>query len=165
VKADLAGTMPHLCGVLGVMLLLLFGYNEFEDMRTGREISQRVSVAHSSLYERLGGQPAIEAVTDDILDRLVKEPRFAAQFTGATPEQLKKIRNHVADLLCETTGGPCKYKGRDMRTIHKGMGIHEDDWNVTLGLLQQTLDKFKVPSREQEEVKAIIALTKSGIVE
>jgi len=69
------------------------------------------------------------------------------------------------DQLCEATGGPCKYTGRDMRTTHKGMAVTEDDWNVTMGLLQASMDRLKVHPREQEELKAIIATTKSSIVE
>jgi len=63
------------------------------------------------------------------------------------------------------TGGPCNYTGRDMKTTHKGLGITESDWNVMASLFVETLTKFNVPKKEQDELLAIVATTKKDIVE
>lgn len=62
------------------------------------------------------------------------------------------------------TGGPCKYTGRDMETAHTGLNITEEDWNISVKALTDTLNKFKVPAREQGEVINAIAGLKSKIV-
>lgn len=67
--------------------------------------------------------------------------------------------------MCQATGGPCVYIGRDMKTAHKGLGISESDWQVTVRHLTATFDKFKVPERERTEVLALLASLKGDIVE
>ncbi|MGH9802436.1 MAG: group I truncated hemoglobin, partial [Blastocatellia bacterium] len=60
---------------------------------------------------------------------------------------------------------PCIYIGRDMKTAHKGLKITEKDWDASVKHLSATLDKFKVPKKEKEEVLAAIASLKKDIVE
>lgn len=118
-----------------------------------------------SLYKRLGGYDAIAAVTDDFIGRLATDKQLARFFAGHSEDSLKKIRQHVVDQLCAATGGPCVYTGRDMKTSHKGMGITEADWNAAVGHLVATLDKFKVPEREKNEVLGAVSALKKDIVE
>lgn len=121
--------------------------------------------AQESLYKRLGGYDAIAAVADDFITRLATDKDLAKFFKGASMDSQKKIRQHVVDMLCEASGGPCYYTGRDMKTAHKGLKISEKDWNTAGGHLVATLDKFKVPQKEKDEVLALINSTKNDIVE
>ena len=121
--------------------------------------------AAPSLYKRLGGYDALAAVTDDFLGRLVGDPQFARFFGGHSTDSLKKIRQLIVDQLCNATGGPCVYIGRDMKTTHAGLGITEKDWEVNVKHLVATLDKFNVPAREKDEVLAAIGSLKKDIVE
>ncbi len=118
-----------------------------------------------SLYQRLGGYDAIAAVTDDFLGRLASEKQFARFFGGASEDSMKKLRQHVVDQLCNATGGPCNYTGRDMRTSHKGLGITQSDWDVAVQHLVASLDKFKVPDAEKNEVLGAVSSLKKDIVE
>jgi hemoglobin len=70
----------------------------------------------------------------------------------------------VIDFLCKATGGPCAYTGQDMKTAHTGLGITEDDWNVSVKHLVATLDKFQVPEKEKSEVIAALSGLKGDIV-
>jgi hemoglobin len=119
----------------------------------------------ASLYKRLGGYDAIAAVTDDFIGRLIAEPKFAKFFTGFSSDSKMRIRQHIVDQLCMATGGPCAYTGRTMKASHAGLGITEDDWNTAVGHLVATLNKFKVPQKEQGELAAILATVKGDIVE
>lgn len=123
------------------------------------------SSAQESLYKRLGGFDAIAAVTDEFITRLATDKELSRFFTGLSNDSKGKIRNHIVDQLCMVTGGPCNYTGRDMKTTHTGLGITEKDWGTMLILFIQTLNKFKVPKKEQDELLAIIATTKKDIVE
>src|SRR4051812_45387602 len=77
-----------------------------------------------SLYQRIGGYDAIAAVTDDFLARLEKDDKLGRFFQGVSDDDsVIRIRQHVIDLVCAQTGGPCKYTGRDMKTAHAGLGI------------------------------------------
>jgi len=84
---------------------------------------------------------------------------------GLSVDSKKKLRQHLVDFLCNATGGPCLYLGRDMKTVHTGLGITEQDWNDSVDALVATLDKFKVPAREKGEVLGAVSGLKKDIVE
>ena len=118
----------------------------------------------ASLYKRLGGFDALAAVTDDFLGRMAADPQLARFFKGHNTASLQRIREHIVDFLCQATGGPCAYHGRDMKTAHTGLGITEDDWQASVKDLNATLDKFKVPEKERGEVLGAISGLKGDIV-
>jgi hemoglobin len=124
----------------------------------------QTAAAQDSLYKRLGGYDALAAVTDDFLGRLLTDPKESRFFVGLSTASKTKVRQHVVDFLCVATGGPCKYTGRDMETAHTGLNITEEDWTIAIKALGDTLNKFKVPAREQGEVVGAIAPLKSKIV-
>ncbi len=117
-----------------------------------------------SLYERLGGYNAIAAVVDDFAGRSFADKQVGRYFIGHSTDSKKKFRQLVVDMLCEAMGGPCIYTGRDMKTVHTGLGITESDWQVSVKLLIATLDKFKVPQKEKEEVIGAASSLKPDIV-
>lgn len=117
-----------------------------------------------SLYKRLGGYDALAAVTDDFIGRLASDKSLSRFFVGHSTDSLGRIRQLIVDQLCNATGGPCKYVGRDMKTAHAGMGITEADWEATVKHLVATLDKFKVPQKEKDEVLGAVGAMKSDIV-
>ncbi len=125
---------------------------------------QAVAQQEKSLYQRLGGYDALAAVTDDFLGRLATDSQLKRFFVGHNKEGITRIRQHVIDFLCVATGGPCAYTGQDMKTAHTGLGITEDDWNASVRDLVATLDKFKVPDKEKNEVLGAISQLKGDIV-
>lgn len=117
-----------------------------------------------SLYERLGGYNALAAVTDEFLKRLAEDKQLARFLVGLSDDSKKRLRQHVLNLLCQSTGGPCIYTGRDMRTAHTGLKITENDWDTSAKALVETLDKFKVAKKEKDEVLALVSTLKKDIV-
>src|SRR5688572_28602324 len=85
------------------------------------------SAATKSLYDRLGGKDAISAVVDKFIALVAADDRIKAFFTNADPKRLKTM---LFDQICQETGGPCKYTGKDMKTAHTGMGVKEADFNA-----------------------------------
>lgn len=118
--------------------------------------------ANAKLFERLGGKPAIEAVVDDFLARVSQDERINAGFAGA---HIPRLRTRLIELFCVGTGGPCTYSGRDMKTVHTGMGVTSAQFDALAGHLVATLDKFKVPEKEKGELLAIVGPMKKDIVE
>jgi len=118
-----------------------------------------------SLYQRLGGYDAIAAVSDDFIGRLATGKLLGRFVVGLSDNSKKKLRQHLVDFLCNATGGPCLYLGRDMKTVHTGLGITEADWQEGVTALNATLDKFKVPRKEHDEVVGAVASLKKDIVE
>jgi hemoglobin len=118
-----------------------------------------------TLYQRLGGYDAIAAVSDDFIMRLGTSKSLSRFVVSLSDDSKKKLRQHLVDFLCNATGGPCIYLGRDMKTVHTGLGITEADWKESVDALVATLDKFKVPEKEKGEVLAAVSSLKKDIVE
>jgi hemoglobin len=121
--------------------------------------------SNNSLYKRLGGYDALAAVTDEFITALATDKKLGRFFVGASDNSKARIRQLVVDQLCAATGGPCVYIGRDMKSSHKGLGITEEDWNIAVKHLVNTLTKFKVPEKEQKEVAGALTGLKADIVE
>jgi|CXWL01.1.fsa_nt_gi hemoglobin len=126
--------------------------------------SKPAATVQKSLYERLGGYDAIAAVTDDFLGRLVGDPIFAKFFVGQSTDSRGKIRQHVIELVCNATGGPCVYMGRDMKTSHTGLGITKAEWDLNVKHFLATLDKFKVMGKDRDELVGAVAGLEKDIV-
>jgi hemoglobin len=129
------------------------------------------AAATKSLYDRLGGDPAITAVVDDFVNRAAADPKvnFTRKGTpaewNASAENVAKLKKHLTLFVEMVTGGPQKYEGKDMKTVHAGMAITNDEFNAIATDLAATLDKFKVPEAEKTELLTIVASTRGDIVE
>ena len=125
------------------------------------------ATAEKSLYDRLGGKTAIVAVVDEFVARVAADKRINGFFkdTAADPKRLAKFKGNLVDQICQATGGPCKYTGKDMKTAHKGMGIADADFNALVEDLSGALDKFKVGAKEKGELLAALGPLKKDIVE
>jgi hemoglobin len=117
--------------------------------------------ADASLYERLGGKPAIEKVVDQFVANVAADGRINKRFANT---DIGKFKALLVDQICEATGGPCKYAGRDMATTHKGMKITKQEFNWTGGHLAAALDTYKVPEREKKELLTAIGSMEPQIV-
>jgi hemoglobin len=115
-----------------------------------------------SLYERLGGLDAITAVVDSFVARCAGDDRINAKFARTDVPRLKKM---LVDQVCEATGGPCTYAGRDMRETHDGMGVTAGEFDALVEDLVATLDEFGVPKAEQDELLGLLGPLRSDIVE
>jgi hemoglobin len=120
-----------------------------------------------SLYDRLGGVGPISVVVDEFINRMVvnealnKNPAIR-EARDRVPAPYLKF--HVTAMVCQATGGPCKYSGRDMKSSHAKLNISEKDWTEMAKVFKDVLDKFKVPAKEQQELFAIVGTTKADIV-
>jgi len=107
------------------------------------------SMAQKSLYDRLGGKPAITAVVDDFIGNVAADARINQRFADANIPRLKTM---LVDQICEASGGPCAYTGKNMVDAHKGMGIRDHEFNALVEDLVKSLDKFKVDAKEKNEL-------------
>ena len=120
-----------------------------------------------SLYDRLGGIYSIACVVDDLIDRVMNDPRLNAN--PAVNEAHHKVpppgfKYLVTEMVGWASGGPQKYTGRSMLESHEHLNITPKEWEAFMDDFQQSLDKFSVPAAEQEELKAIVNSTYGDIV-
>lgn len=157
--------MNRICRSLAVVLVAapLVGVASF--VPSGALLSGSVAFAKDSLYKRLGGYDAIAAVSDDFIGRLLADPMFERFFLGFSDDSKKRIRQSLVDFLCEKTGGPCFYFGRDMETTHAGLGISKAEWDKSLALMGETLTALKVPAEESQHLASLLVPLEKDIVE
>jgi hemoglobin len=120
-----------------------------------------------SLYDRLGGIYNIAAVVDDFIDRIMVNPLLNANpKVNEAHHRVSKagFKYLVTEMVGWATGGPQQYTGKTMKESHEHLGITEPEWQAFLQDFQATLDKFEVPTAEQDELFAIVASTKADIV-
>ena len=127
----------------------------------------RAQVTQPSLYERLGGAYSIATVVDDFIERLLVNATLNAN--PALKEARARVpkaglKFHVTAMVCEVSGGPCKYTGRAMKESHEKLNISQPEWDAMVVDFKATLNKFKVPQREQQELITIVGSTKNDIV-
>jgi hemoglobin len=121
----------------------------------------------ASLYERLGGLPALSLVISDFVDDFVADPLImanAAVRERKTPDAAPYIKYQVTTLVCEVTGGPCQYTGMGLREAHAGLNVSAAEWDRMVEIFSRTLERHGVPAAEQEEVFAILGPTRDDIV-
>ena len=115
-----------------------------------------------SLYDRLGGVDAIMAVTRAAVDRQMKDNRINQKYARTNVDRLIK---EFVDQICQATGGPCTYTGRNMTETHHNMGVTIGEWDAFVEDVVAVLDDFKVGKAEQDELLNILAPLRPEIVE
>lgn len=122
---------------------------------------------HQSLYERLGGLEPISVMVSDFVDvlqpdkQLNKNKHIDAARKRVAPAYLKY---QITSMVCQHTGGPCTYTGKNMKDSHVKLRIQEKDWARMVVLFKEVLYKHRVPKKESEALLKIIASTKKDIV-
>ena len=114
-----------------------------------------------SLYDRLGGKGAIQAVVDDFVNRVAADARINQRFNNT---DIVKLKTLLVEFVCQATGGPCQYTGQDMETSHAGMDLVDDEFNALVEDLIASLDKFKVPAKEKGELTGALGPLKPSMV-
>src|ERR1044072_9406358 len=116
-------------------------------------------MSQATLYGRLGGVYSIAVVVDDLVDRVMSDPRLNQNplvdeaHHRVPPPGFKYL---VTEMVCWATGGPQKYSGRSMRDSHAHLKITETEWGHFVEDFLATLDKFGVGGVEREELLAIL---------
>jgi hemoglobin len=114
-----------------------------------------------TLYERLGGDAGIAAITEGMLARSAEDPRIRDDFAEA---DIVNLYERLVEHLCMLSGGPCTYTGRDMKAAHAGLGLTEADFNALVENLVDAMTEREVPIAAQNELLAILAPMRGDVI-
>jgi hemoglobin len=137
-----------------------------KDMKSGSMMDK----SGKTLWDRLGGEPAVRLVVDDFVGRAVKDDKVNFFRKGKPNEwkpndqQVATFKQRLVEFISMASGGPLKYKGRDMATSHTGMQITSAEFDALAADLAASLDKYKVPAKEKNELLTAVAGTKKDII-
>ena len=110
--------------------------------------------APAGLYQALGEKAGITRLMDDFVNRLVQDPRIGEHFKDVKPAALKES---LTDQICSLSGGPCQYKGADMKSVHADMDINKGHFNALVEVLQKAMDGQGIPFAQQNRLLALLA--------
>jgi hemoglobin len=106
------------------------------------------------VFKDFGELPGLTALMEDFMAQLLADPRTRPFFEQADQTLIKK---HLTEQFCVILGGPCTYTGRDMKTVHAGLGINRAEFNALVEDLQIAMNKHHVPFHAQNKLLAKLA--------
>lgn len=115
----------------------------------------------TSLFERLGGEAAVDAAVDIFYDKVLADDRISSFF-----ENMDMVAQAVKQkaFLTMAFGGPNNYSGRDMRTSHAHLGLTEEHFNAVVENLAGTLSQLGVADSDIAEVAKIADSVKDDVL-
>ncbi len=118
----------------------------------------------STLYERLGGEAAVEAAVVRFYEKVMADSSLAPFFDGLDID--KQIQKQIA-FMTMAFGGPNGYSGRDLRTAHAGLvkrGLADAHFDAVAAHLGSTLDELGVAPAMRDEAITLVAGTRSDVL-
>jgi hemoglobin len=119
------------------------------------------AAAEASIYDAIGGEPALVAVVDDFYGRVLSDAQLAAFFAGAN---MPKLKGRQVEFFAAALGGPDLYQGASMRQVHAGRGISQADFDRVAVHLTASLADAGVPAEIITEIVAAIVPLADDIV-
>ncbi|EUA51856.1 globin [Mycobacterium xenopi] len=119
----------------------------------------------ASLYQRIGGYDVIAAIIEDLFNSLRTDPAFARFASGRSFDSQARAHQLLIEQMCDLSGGPCRYLGRDMKTAHAGLGITEAEWNANMQYAAAALAKNGIGEAEKTDFLALFERYRHDIVE
>lgn len=107
-----------------------------------------------TLYQTFGEKPGLVKLMDDFMVRLLADPRTGPHFK---PANQQRVKEQLVDQFCQVMGGPCVYKGADMKSAHANLEIRKSDFNALVEVLQLSMDAQGIPFRAQNQLLARLA--------
>lgn len=107
-----------------------------------------------SVYDQLGGAPALDAVVTDFYDRVLADPDLTGFFTGVS---MPRLIGKQTEFFAAALGGPDPYTGPSMTQIHRGKGIHQDHFDKVATHLGDALTDAGAPAHLVTSVLTTIA--------
>lgn len=115
----------------------------------------------SSLYEKIGGEAAVDAAVDVFYRKVLADDRISRFFDDIDMDR-QRVKQKA--FLTFAFGGPANYSGKDMRTAHAKMNLTEDDFNAVMENLGGTLQELGVPDELIAEAAAIATSVKDDVL-
>ena len=123
------------------------------------------AVSKTSLYDRLGGAPAVEAAVNIFYKKILADSQLKPFFSNV---DMKKQAQHQINFMTYAFGGPNKYAGKGLRNAHaklvKENGLNEKHFGQVAGHLQSTLWELGVPANLVKEVMQLVGSTKTDVL-
>ena len=130
-------------------------------LAAGASFAQQTAPKDDQLYKAFGEKAGLVALMDDFMVRLLADPRTGPHFQ---PANQQRIKEQLVEQLCALGGGPCVYKGADMKSSHSNLEIKKSDFHALVEVLQVSMDAKGIAFRKQNEMLALLAPMNRDII-
>ena len=130
-------------------------------LMAGASFAQTMAPKDDQLYKAFGEKPGLVALMDDFMIRLLADPRTGPHFK---PANQQRVKEQLVDQFCALGGGPCVYKGADMKSSHANLDIKKSDFHALVEVLQVSMDAKGIPFRKQGEMLTLLAPMNRDII-
>lgn len=117
-----------------------------------------------SMYEKIGGQPAVDAAVDLFYRKVLNDDRVSRFFEDV---DMDEQRAKQKSFLTMVFGGPNDYTGKDLREAHKSLvddGLNDSHFDAVAVHLQNSLEELGVPAELVNQVMATTASTRDDVL-
>jgi len=118
--------------------------------------------ADGTLYDRLGGESGVAAISASLIDRVSSDPHLGRSFKDTNLERIKRL---LAEQICELAGGPCHYSGDSMKEVHAGHQISEAEFYGMVDTLRDILKQRHIDIASRNQLLRLLAPMKRDVVE
>jgi hemoglobin len=108
----------------------------------------------NTIYERIGGREAIEAVVEDFYVRVLADDQLRGFFAGTN---MNRLKGKQVEFFAAALGASEPYTGASMKQVHRGRGITMHHFSLVAGHLADALTQADVPSGTVTEILTAIA--------
>jgi len=115
----------------------------------------------TSLFERLGGEAAVDAAVDVFYEKVIADPRISSYFDGL---DMVAQANKQKAFLTMAFGGPNNYTGQDMRNAHAHLGLLGEHFDAVVENLAATLSELGVSDEDIQDVAAVAETTRADVL-
>jgi len=126
-------------------------------------MSAAIEIQEPSLYERLGGEAAVNAAVDIFYDKVLDDYRINRFFDKT---DMEKQLEHLKAFMTVAFGGPNNYTGRSLRDGHARlvkMGLNDSHFDAVMEHLGATMQELNVPAELIAEAAALVESTRGEV--
>ena len=158
--------MKQASKVIALLAVAITACGPKGDQPTDSTAAATAATADRSLYDRLGGTTAIASVVDGFVANVAADARINKFFgrVAADTAAMRDFKQKLVDQVCQGSGGPCTYTGKDMKTAHQAMGLTNADFDALVEDLVKALDAAGVQQKEKDDLLAVLGPMRTDIV-
>ncbi len=127
-------------------------------------MSETDEIQEASLYERIGGEAAVNAAVDLFYDKILSDYRINRFFERT---DMAAQAAHLKAFMGLAFGGPNHYTGRSLRDSHARLvklGLGDFHYDIVVGHLTATLQELEVPAELVSEVVALVESVRGDVL-
>jgi hemoglobin len=121
-----------------------------------------------TLWDRLGGERNVKKVVDDFVDLAARDPKVNFSRNGKyklDADAVAHLKKELVDFISQAAGGPFPYTGKNMKEVHRGMGITNAEFDAAAADLKKALEMNGAKPSDVDLVLRAVGSTRKDLVE